>query len=183
MKTLDERIGDYLSWKKSHHKAAEIINELRLRVEETRKIEDHLIDSRDRVYSERNKVVAALSKVFPAWLDEHQNVDSFWDQEWKNIVYINLPTGQVSWHIHASELQYFAHLKSEGDPWDGHTTEEKYARLEKLTMDNSLYANPTDTELGAVASVIQDNISDEITDWEDVARAAIEEFIIVRRGR
>jgi hypothetical protein len=39
------------------------------------------------------------------------------EPEWP-VGYIELPTGQVSWHIpqHAT-------------PWDGHTTEEKYKRI------------------------------------------------------
>jgi hypothetical protein len=37
--------------------------------------------------------------------------------EWPGIC-IELPTGQVSWHME----QY-------PDPWDGHTTEEKYQRI------------------------------------------------------
>lgn len=36
--------------------------------------------------------------------------------------YIHLPTGQVSWHMPAFP-----------DPWDGHTTEEKYRRIDAYT--------------------------------------------------
>lgn len=34
------------------------------------------------------------------------------------VVYIELPTGQVSWHMPAHPRE-----------WDGHTTEQKYARI------------------------------------------------------
>lgn len=37
------------------------------------------------------------------------------------VVFIELPTGQVSWHI-----------PEHGEPWDGHTTEEKYRRVDAL---------------------------------------------------
>lgn len=40
------------------------------------------------------------------------------EPEWP-VAFIELPTGQVSWHI-AQHTQ----------PWDGHTAEEKYSRLE-----------------------------------------------------
>jgi len=40
--------------------------------------------------------------------------------EWP-VVFIELPTGQVSWHI-----------AQHGREWDRHTTEEKYGRIRKL---------------------------------------------------
>ena len=86
-------------------------------------------------YLERNLVVCALSKLFPAWLGKHDlEQDPNWYKEWVNIVYIQLPTGQVSWHFHEDLLPMFEnHL--EYDPyekWDGHTTAEKYERLSNL---------------------------------------------------
>lgn len=87
---------------------------------------------RDAVYSERNQLVAALSKVFPSYLARHPD-DGEWDEDWRWIVFVKLPTGQASWHIHDSELERFAHLKeAEATFWDGHSTEEKYRRLEAL---------------------------------------------------
>jgi len=44
------------------------------------------------------------------------------------------PTGQMTWHIHDSELPMFDHLgRASVNTWDGHTTEEKYERLAELT--------------------------------------------------
>ncbi len=83
---------------------------------------------KDDGYRERNKVVAALSRLFPAWLGRHEE-DPNWGKEWMNIVFIKLPTGQVSWHLHDSDMQLFAHLEQGEEKWDGHTTEEKYERL------------------------------------------------------
>lgn len=40
--------------------------------------------------------------------------------EWP-VVFIELPTGQVSWH-----------LPQHGEAWDGHSTEEKYERVHAL---------------------------------------------------
>ena len=91
--------------------------------------------SKDSAYEERDKLVAALSKIFPAWLGLHNNGDEDpgWDPEWLRTVLIQLPTGQVSWHIKESELPMFAHLKQDlTKPWDGHDTPEKYRRLAAL---------------------------------------------------
>lgn len=39
------------------------------------------------------------------------------------VVYIELPTGQVSWHV----PEY-------ARPWDGHSTEEKYKRINEFVV-------------------------------------------------
>lgn len=84
------------------------------------------------VYRERNQVVAALSKVFPAWIGPVDDQEPGWNQA----VYIDLPTGQVSWHIPDQEVQeLFGHLPVDGStPWDGHSIEEKYERLDALEV-------------------------------------------------
>lgn len=42
------------------------------------------------------------------------------EPEWP-VVFIELPTGQVSWHVPQHEVV-----------WDGHTTEEKYQRIKEF---------------------------------------------------
>ncbi len=111
--------------------------------EEVIKLEKEWMEERDAAaalrseknaaYHERNQLVAALSKLFPARLARHPNADTTWDNDWRWIVFIDLPTGQVSWHIHDSEQDMFGHLTSGGpNTWDGHTTEEKYQRVAAL---------------------------------------------------
>lgn len=90
--------------------------------------------SKDSAYVERDKLVCALSKVFPSWLGRHPDTDTAWENDWRWIVYVQLPTGQCSWHIHDSERGWFDHLSQRDEPWDGHTTEEKYARLGALSI-------------------------------------------------
>ena len=97
---------------------------------------DHLaalaaMQERKRVaYAERNQLVRALSKCFPAWLERHPDEDVEWEDDWRWIVFIQAPAGQMSWHIHDSELYWFSRLeRRDGNSWDGHTTEEKYKRL------------------------------------------------------
>lgn len=87
---------------------------------------------RDRVYAERNKLVCALSKLWPSHLAQHPASDTSWDPNWRNIVCIHSPVGQLCWHIMDSELPMFEHLKLKANDWDGHTTEAKYERLASL---------------------------------------------------
>jgi Lar family restriction alleviation protein len=106
------------------------------------KIINHIYGERARVaelegqkngaYSERDRLVSALSKHYPASLERHPENEE-WEDDWRWIVYIDLPTGQASWHIHDSELPLFDHLpRLQGRKWDGHTAEEKYERVSKL---------------------------------------------------
>lgn len=100
---------------------------------------------KDRAYWERNQLVAALSKIFPAWLGKHPKEDKEWDEEWRNIVFMEIPSEyrdvsgqdfphQISWHIHDFDLPMFDHLSFwNSKPWDGHDTQEKYRRLRAIT--------------------------------------------------
>lgn len=95
-------------------------------------------ETMDEVYHERDQVIAlavwlALQSGLSVWIGEHERSDAAWESDWRHIVYIRLPTGQVSWHIHKSELGLFRLLPSRASvgTWDGHTVEEKYDRLER----------------------------------------------------
>jgi hypothetical protein len=88
------------------------------------------IRRKDAAYTERNQCVALLAALFPSSLERHPDSDTTWDDDWRWIVYIDLPTGQVSWHLHDSHLAIFHHVpRFQGRAWDGHTTEEKYKRV------------------------------------------------------
>jgi hypothetical protein len=91
---------------------------------------------RDAAYTERNKVVAGLAAMVlraggRAWLADHPD-DPSWDPEWKTIVFIDGPTGQLSWHLHDSDVVHFLFLPRGENEWDGHTTEQKYNRVAAL---------------------------------------------------
>lgn len=91
---------------------------------------------KDAAYRERNQLVALLAGLakselpgWHAWLGKHEE-DSLWDPEWMNIVFIETPAGQLSWHIHDSEMQFFTGLHPTlYKKWDGHTLDVKYARI------------------------------------------------------
>ena len=85
---------------------------------------------KDDAYLERNRVVAALASVLPSGIGRTEIPG--WDPQWHNVVYIDLPTGQASWHYHDSHRFLFAHLPPYRGTWDGHSTVAKYARLEAL---------------------------------------------------
>ena len=93
---------------------------------------DAAVASKDGAYHERDMLVAALSKCFPSYLARHSDEDKNWDNDWRWIVYIELPTGQASWHIHDSERELFNHLQVQENKWDGHNTERKCQRLAAL---------------------------------------------------
>ena len=82
---------------------------------------------KDGAYTERNKLVALLSKLFPS--GTKRTAIEGWSEDWHGCVYIDLPTGQASWHYHDSQAHLFAHLPPYAGTWDGHTTEQKYERI------------------------------------------------------
>lgn len=134
-----------------------------LEIEELRK-------SKDQAYWERNQLVAALSKLFPSWLSRHPDDDKNWENDWRWIVFIEIPTmewtgipdnrvnrtRQLSWHIHDSEFKHFSHLTMKENVWDGHSTEEKYRRLQLIAKSErydettryvKVYTNVSDSEI------------------------------------
>jgi len=88
---------------------------------------------KDAAYEERNRVVAALARVFPSGL-RRTNIPG-WDAEWHGCVYIDLPTGQVSWHYHDTQAHLFDGLPTYPGEWDGHDTATKYRRLAALANE------------------------------------------------
>lgn len=90
-------------------------------------------------YSERNNLVVFLSKQFESHLCRHPEQDEEWENDWRWIVCIHSPKGQITWHIHDSELTKFNHLSHGDQHWDGHTTEEKYKRLSDIQTEEKLW--------------------------------------------
>lgn len=109
-----------------------IATELRRQVQNMRAEHVRLVAAKDGAYAERNKVlvlVALMAQRLGVKVGIGQHVGDDWDAEWRNILFIDLPAGQVSWHIHDDEAQMFYFVGGYGGEWDGHTTEEKYRRV------------------------------------------------------
>jgi hypothetical protein len=87
-------------------------------------------ERKDGAYSERNRIVAALARCFPSGVMPTD--EPGWDPEWRTCVYIDLPTGQASWHFHDQHLHLIEGLPMYWRPYDEHTTDEKYDRLEEF---------------------------------------------------
>lgn len=89
----------------------------------------------DAVYRERARLVAHLAAHYPSRI----GFTDVSEPEW-SVVTIDTPEGQMTWHIGPDDVGLFNHVrrtKPTDEPWDGHTTEEKYERLARLTRDVS----------------------------------------------
>lgn len=92
-----------------------------------------LEEAKNAAYSERNQLVALLASLYPSWLMRHPDSEE-WEEDWRWMIGVQLPTGQATWHIHDSELSWFDHVDRRFVEWDGHSTEEKYERIRLLAQ-------------------------------------------------
>ncbi len=88
---------------------------------------DALHKEKDQAYLERNYLVSALSRVFRAGT-RPTDIEG-WNPEWHGCVYIDLPSGQISFHYHSSQAHLFEKLAPWTERWDGHDKEEVFARI------------------------------------------------------
>lgn len=100
--------------------------------------------SKDQAYQERDMLIACLASLckeqgYVVGLGRHPESEE-WEDDWRTIVYIDLPAGQVSWHIHDSERPLFWFLGKYLGKWDGHSTTEKYKRLLRQFTDDTSFA-------------------------------------------
>lgn len=81
------------------------------------------IEQYDSDYGRRYPLVlTALATAGYLGVPAGVNIDPS-EPHWPGVVYIDLPTGQVSWHI-----PFYPY------PWDGHSTPEKYERIRRYTQ-------------------------------------------------
>lgn len=79
------------------------------------------------IYTERNQCISLIVRMAQALgLPIGTKIDA--ESSWP-IVFVDLPSGQVSWHIPIDELRFFPALPAYPNDWDGHSTEEKYRRV------------------------------------------------------
>lgn len=82
----------------------------------------------NELYEERNRLVGLAVSVAQEKGLKTGKAEDPEDEEWV-LIYIDLPTGQVSWHVHRSDLRYFPPMGEYDKPWDGHSTPKKYDRV------------------------------------------------------
>lgn len=105
--------------------------------------------AKNAAYSERNQCVAALARTlltlgFNVGRAIHPIEDTEWESDWRNILYIDLPMGQVSWHFHDSEAHLIERFPEYDEPWDGHSANDKYKRLKPFPIEFWEMANVDD---------------------------------------
>jgi hypothetical protein len=92
-------------------------------------------DTLDEAYYDRNQAAMLAAK-----LARELGYETGWrvnedDPDWP-ILFIELPTGQVSWHIPMAEaLDHNVVMHRQPQPWDGHDLEEKRHRILQYVMD------------------------------------------------
>ncbi|MFG3244131.1 hypothetical protein [Streptomyces sp. NPDC048157] len=99
---------------------------------------------RDAVYRERAHLVALLATLHPSHIGHTDPNAPDWD-----VVTIETPAGQMTWHIAERDMDLFTHVQPTNRicrGWDGHTTDEKYQRMRDLTQ-----ATPSLLKLEVVA--------------------------------
>lgn len=141
---------------------------LKAEVEAARRERDEAKRAKDGAYSERDKCVAAFATCayslgWPVWLAVHEGE---WDDDWRNIVFIQTPFGQASWHYHDSEREWFSWIglcqPATPPRWDGHSTPEKYERLFGIVHNG--IAHPAVIELRRVLGHAL-HLTSEMGDW------------------
>lgn len=88
---------------------------------------------RDDAFQERNALLWALSMLWPAHLMPVPG-----QMSWRWAICLHMPHPdhpdglQMAWRLPDEALDAFAHLERVENHWDGHTKDQKYARLALL---------------------------------------------------
>lgn len=86
----------------------------------------------DNAYSERNRLAGLLAALLRASSHIGRTDEATPDY---SVAIVGTPFGQASWHIPDRDLAFFDGIEASGDEsstYDGHTTDEKHARLEAM---------------------------------------------------
>ena len=92
-----------------------------------------LTTTRDAAYLDRNLVVALLARFcstnqWPTWTAPADDAEPGFSR----VVFIETPEGQISYHYPDELEPLFAPVPVRGNPYDGHSTEEKRERLKAV---------------------------------------------------
>jgi hypothetical protein len=106
---------------------------------------------RDGAYRERAHLVAHLAAIHPSHIGYTDPNAPDWA-----VVIIETPTGQMSWHIADRDMDLFGHVRPTNRicrGWDGHTTDEKYERLQALVRGEGVPLFRAERAEAAIARV------------------------------
>jgi len=80
---------------------------------------------------ERTILISLLSVIFPSCMSHHEADESGIENYWGWVVYMDIPTGQVSFKVgdDADSCTWFSHIKRVASPWDKHEKEEMILRI------------------------------------------------------
>lgn len=84
--------------------------------------ENHIVDTNEKVdlaYTQRMMVVRMLALKSGCKFGLGKDDNEEWDDEWRNVVYIDLPEGQVSYHIAPHDMHLFNDFPVYEGKWDG----------------------------------------------------------------
>ncbi|MBO3751564.1 hypothetical protein J5X84_36290 [Streptosporangiaceae bacterium NEAU-GS5] len=119
-----------VSWRKSTDNAGLAILQISRELGEAQDRANAAEDTVRGAYRERSHLIAFLAALYPAVITYSDPANPTWP-----VIYLTTPEGQLSWHLAATDLDLYPGITIV-DPgtvtWDGHTTEEKYARLARL---------------------------------------------------
>lgn len=87
--------------------------------------------SKNKAYREVAEMASALAHLFPSWV----LIDPL-EPDWP-VLYAQLPSGQVSWHFSQDDLDLIADIPRGGEPWDGHTREQRSERLAAIGQSHT----------------------------------------------
>src|SRR6266853_268553 len=100
-------------------------------------------EEKNEAYRQRNHLVAALARLFPSGITRTDIPD--WDPEWHGCCFIDLPTGQISYHYHDSQAFLFEDLPLYEKPWDGHNKETVHRRLYEILGEYVMASKTSDS--------------------------------------
>jgi hypothetical protein len=122
---------------------------------------------RDTAYQERNELAALLARpiVYAGTLDDSSGFragvghDANGEPGFQTVLFVDLPTGQVSWHIPDEDRHLLNGLPHYERGWDGHSTAEKRDRVRQafaggtgqvVTPLRSVRVSPSDFTMGSI---------------------------------
>lgn len=78
------------------------------------------IERIDRAYAERNALAVAFCKMaLAAGWPAGKGFDTSMDGGWGWLVYVDTPSGQVSWHMHPDQAHLVQALPDYAGQWNG----------------------------------------------------------------